>query len=99
MAQALPRNATLKVAGRLDASESEAYRFLTPALRERATRFMPGTMVASQPIVPEPIPIRFPFPPFATNPDEASPDTAAQQRQVREVERNLAALAGPRFDL
>ena len=32
VAQALPRNASLKVAGRLDASESEAYRFLTPAL-------------------------------------------------------------------
>ena len=99
VAQALPRNASLKVAGRLDASESETYRFLTPALRERATRFMPGTMVASQPIVPEPIPIRFPFPPFATNPDEAAPDRAAQQQQVNAVERNLAALAGPRFDL
>ena len=99
VAQALPRNAALKVAGRLDASESDAYRFLTPALRERATRFMPGTMVASQPIVPEPIPIRFPFPPFATNPDEAAPDTAAQQQQVRQVEQNLAALDGPRFEL
>ena len=99
VAQALPRNAALKVAGRLDASESEAYRFLTPALRERATRFMPGTMVASQPIVPEPIPIRFPFPPFATNPDEAAPDTAARQQQVRQIEQNLAALDGPRFEL
>ena len=99
VAQALPRNASLKVAGRLDASESEAYRFLTPALRERATRFMPGTMVASQPIVPEPIPIRFPFPPFATNPDEAAPDEAAQRQQVSEVERNRAARAGPRYDL
>ena len=99
VAQALPRNAALKVAGRLDASESEAYRFLTPALRERATRFMPGTMVAAQPIVPEPIPIRFPFPPFATNPDEAAPDTAEQQRRLGEVERNLAALTGPRFEL
>ena len=99
VAQALPRNASLKVAGRLDASESEAYRFLTPALRERATRFMPGTMVASQPIVPEPIPIRFPFPPFATNPDEAAPDQAAQQQQMSEVERNRAARAGPRYDL
>ena len=99
VAQALPRNAALKVAGRLDASESDAYRFLTPALRERATRFMPGTMVASQPIVPEPIPIRFPFPPFATNPDEAAPDSAAQQEQVRRIEHNLAALDGPRFEL
>ena len=99
VAQALPRNASLKVAGRLDASESEAYRFLTPALRERATRFMPGTMVASQPIVPEPIPIRFPFPPFATNPDEAAPDSAARHAQVQQIKHNLAAMAGPRTAL
>ena len=99
VAQALPRNASLKVAGRLDASESEAYRFLTPALRDRATRFMPGTMVASQPIVPEPIPIRFPFPPFATNPDEAVADADDQQAQVRRIEGNLEALDGPRVDL
>ncbi len=99
VAQALPRNASLKVAGRLDASESETYRFLTPALRERATRFRPGTMVASQPIVPEPIPIRFPFPPFATNPDEAATDPDGQQAQVRKIEGNLEALDGPRIDL
>ena len=99
VAQPLPRNASLKVAGRLDASESEAYRFLSPALRERATRFMPGTMVASQPIVPEPIPIRFPFPPFATNPDEAAPDRAADQHRLQQLERNLTALGGPRVAL
>ena len=99
VAQALPRNASLKVAGRLDASESDAYRFLTPALRERATRFMPGTMVVSQPIVPEPIPIRFPFPPFATNPDEAAADEAADRRETDRILGNLDALAGPEADL
>ena len=99
VAQALPRNASLKVAGRLDASESEAYRFLTPALRERATRFMPGTMVASQPIVPEPIPIRFPFPPFATNPDEAAPDIAFEEAGVERISRNLTALSGGDIEL
>ena len=97
--QALPRNASLKVAGRLDASESDAYRFLTPALRERATRFMPGTMVVSQPIVPEPIPIRFPFPPFATNPDEAAADEAADRKKTDEVLSTMGALAGPEVDL
>ena len=99
VAQALPRNASLKVAGRLDASESEAYRFLTPALRERATRFMPGTMVASQPIVPEPIPIRFPFPPFATNPDEAAADIASEEAGVERISRNLTALSGGDIEL
>ena len=99
VAQALPRNASLKVAGRLDASESDAYRFLTPALRERATRFMPGTMVFSQPIVPEPIPIRFPFPPFATNPDEAATDEQAARAQTASIIRNVGALAGPKVEL
>ena len=99
VAQALPRNASLKVAGRLDASESDAYRFLTPPLRERATRFMPGTMVASQPIVPEPIPIRFPFPPFATNPDEAAVDIASEEAGVERISRNLTALSGGEIEL
>ena len=99
VAQALPRNASLKVAGRLDASESDAYRFLTPALRERATRFMPGTMVVSQPIVPEPIPIRFPFPPFATNPDEAAADEAADKQKTDRILSTMGALAGPEVDL
>ena len=99
VAQALPRNASLKVAGRLDASESDAYRFLTPALRDRATRFMPGTMVVSQPIVPEPIPIRFPFPPFATNPDEAAADEAADKRKTDRILSTMGALAGPKVEL
>ena len=99
VAQALPRNASLKVAGRLDASESDAYRFLTPALRERATRFMPGTMVVSQPIVPEPIPIRFPFPPFATNPDEAAADDVTDKQKTDRILSTMGALAGPEVDL
>ena len=99
VAPALPRNASIKVAGRLDASESDAYRFLTTALRERATRFMPGTMVVSQPVVPEPIPIRFPFPPFATNPDEAATDAAAGEARVDQIRDNMAAFAGPEPEL
>ena len=60
-------NAALKVAGRLDAGEADQYRFLSPELRERASRFLPGTMVLDQPLIPAPIPLRFPFPGFATN--------------------------------
>ena len=99
VAPALPRNASLKVAGRLDASESDAYRFLTPALRERATRFMPGTMVVSQPIVPEPIPIRFPFPPFATNQDEAARDEVAEQEEADRIRKRMSAATGPEVNL
>ena len=65
------RNAAIKVVGRLDAAETDDYRFLSPQLRERASRFLPGTMVLHQPIIPAAIPIRFPFPGFATRREEA----------------------------
>ncbi|MGH9284989.1 MAG: ATP-binding protein, partial [Acidimicrobiales bacterium] len=64
---AVTRNAAVKVVGRLDAAESAEYRFLTAEIRQRATRFLPGTMVLDQPLIPAPIPLRFPFPAFATN--------------------------------
>jgi uncharacterized protein len=99
VAPALPRNASLKAAGRLDPGESDAYRFLSPALRERATRFMPGTMVVSQPIVPEPIPIRFPWPPYATNPEEAAVDQAARDERNDSITTNVTSFAGPRPEL
>lgn len=72
------RNASLKVVGRLDAGEAGEYRFLSPELRERAARFLPGTMVLDQPLIPAPIPLRFPFPAFATCVAEDSGPGAAQ---------------------
>ena len=77
---AIFRNAALKVAGRLDAAEASEYRFLSAELRERAARFLPGTMVLDQPLIPAPIPLRFPFPSFATNVAEAG---EANPEQVR----------------
>jgi DNA helicase HerA-like ATPase len=65
------RNASVKLVGRLDAGDLDAYRFLPPEMRERATLFVPGSMVLHQPVVPAPIPIRVPFPPFATAAEEA----------------------------
>jgi len=76
---AVIRNAAIKVAGRLDAGETSEYRYLSPELRERATRFLPGTMVLDQPLVPAPIPIRFPFPGFATNVVEAAQDVGRKR--------------------
>jgi DNA helicase HerA-like ATPase len=73
------RNAALKVAGRLDAGEASEYRFLSPELRERAARFLPGTMVLDQPLIPAPIPLRFPFPAFATNVNEGKAATVAAE--------------------
>jgi DNA helicase HerA-like ATPase len=72
------RNAAVKVVGRLDAGEAAEYRFLSPEVRERASRFLPGTMVIDQPLIPAPIPMRFPFPAFATCVAEGAPDPAAQ---------------------
>jgi DNA helicase HerA-like ATPase len=67
VAPTIIENAAIKIVGRLDASASDAYKFLGPELRERTTRFLPGTMVVDQPLVPAPIPLRFPFPSYATN--------------------------------
>ena len=82
---AIIRNASVKVVGRLDAGESADYRFLTPEVRERATRFLPGTMVLDQPLVPAPIPIRFPFPAFATSVGEDAGGAAASTDNVDEL--------------
>lgn len=74
----ITRNASIKVVGRLDAGEASEYRFLSPELRERAARFQPGTMVLDQPLVPAPIPLRFPFPNYATCVAEAGEDPVAK---------------------
>ena len=64
---AIVDNASIKVVGRLDSSHADEYKFLPREMRQRATRFLPGTMVLDQPVVPAPIPVVFPFPPYATN--------------------------------
>jgi uncharacterized protein len=83
------RNAAVKVAGRLDAGESAEYRFLSPELRERASRFLPGTMVLDQPLIPAPIPLRFPFPAFATCVAESAPDPGEQARAEADALQRL----------
>ena len=88
---AIIRNAAIKVVGRLDASEAAEYKFLTPELRARATRFLPGTMILDQPLVPVPIPLRFPFPGYATNVDEGR--ESAEQRAETEADV-FAGIAG-----
>ena len=91
VAPAIIRNAAVKIVGRLDAAEAGEYRFLTPELRERATRFLPGTLVLAQPLTPVPVPIRLPFPPFATSVEEAGsaavPDAATIDEIAADLER------------
>jgi hypothetical protein len=60
---------------------------------------MPGTMVISQPVVPEPIPIRFPWPPYATNPEEAVVDQQARNERNDTITTNVASFAGERPEL
>lgn len=63
----------IRVAGRLDPAEAERgqYGFLRGASRERSTILKPGTMMVSQPEIPVPLTLEFPFPAWATRPSEA----------------------------
>jgi hypothetical protein len=88
VAEPVVRQPALKICGRLDATEAAEYKFLSSELRERATRFLPGTMVCSQPRIPVPIALRFPFPPYATNAGDA--DMTSEERA--EAEQALEAL-------
>lgn len=66
-------NCAVRVVGRLDAAEAgrDEYGFLPGAFRQRATIVKPGTMILSQPALPVPLVIEFPFPSWATRPSEA----------------------------
>ncbi|GAC1590978.1 MAG: ATP-binding protein [Acidimicrobiales bacterium] len=70
-------NSAIRVVGRLDAAESgrDEYGFLPVVQRQRATILKPGTMIVSQPELPIPVVVQFPFPAWATRPSEAVPRT------------------------
>jgi len=65
-------NCSIRVAGRLDAAEAARpeYGYLPASQRSRATLAKPGTMFVSQPDIPVPLVIEFPFPAWATRPSE-----------------------------
>ena len=65
-------NAAIRVAGRLDATEAERseYGWMLPSTRARARLLKPGTMVVSQPAIPVPLVLTFPFPAWATRREE-----------------------------
>ena len=66
-------NSAIRVVGRLDSAEAARaeYAWLPPAQRQRATIVKPGTMLVSQPELPVPLVVEFPFPAWATRSDEA----------------------------
>ncbi|MFV0306968.1 MAG: ATP-binding protein [Desertimonas sp.] len=69
-------NSAIRVVGRLDSAEAgrEQYGFLPPVQRQRATILKPGSMFVSQPRLPVPVLIEFPFPSWATRSAEADLD-------------------------
>jgi DNA helicase HerA-like ATPase len=66
-------NSSIRVVGRLDSAEAsrEEYGFLPAPHRQRATIVKPGTMILSQPELPVPLVLEFPFPAWATRSSEA----------------------------
>lgn len=67
-------NAALHVVGQIRAQEATELGFLPTEMRNRVQILAPGTMITSQPLIPAPIPVRFPFPPFATRVAEVADD-------------------------
>lgn len=72
-------NCAIRVVGRLDSAEAgrAEYGWLPQVQRQRATIIKPGTMVVSQPQLPVPLVLEFPFPAWATRPSEAGPPPVA----------------------
>jgi DNA helicase HerA-like ATPase len=73
-------NSSIKVVGRLDPAEAgrPEYGFLPASQRARATLAKPGTMFVSQPEIPVPLAVEFPFPAWATRLSESAGDAPAR---------------------
>ena len=71
-------NCAIRVVGRLDAAEAGRgeYGFLSAVHRQRAMIMKPGTMIVSQPKLPVPVVLEFPFPAWATRSAEAGENPA-----------------------
>jgi DNA helicase HerA-like ATPase len=67
-------NSAIRVVGRLDAAEAgrPEYGFLPASQRIRATIAKPGAMFVSQPQIPVPLAVEFPFPAWATRLSECA---------------------------
>lgn len=74
-------NCAVRVVGRLDPAEAsrQEYGFLPPVQRQRATILKPGTMLLTQPEIPVPLVLEFPFPAWATRASEALPRSAPKE--------------------
>lgn len=88
-------NSAIRVVGRLDPAEASRpeYGFLPPAQRQRALLAKPGTMFVSQPEIPVPLCIEFPFPSWATRPAEAGAAPSATLRSIAQANDSFAVVA------
>jgi DNA helicase HerA-like ATPase len=77
-------NSSVKIVGRLDPAESgrPEYGFLPTSQRARATLAKPGTMFVSQPEIPVPLTVEFPFPAWATRLSEVTDPTFTSGEQA-----------------
>lgn len=77
-------NSAIKIVGRLDSAEASRaeYGFLPTGQRQRATIAKPGTMFVSQPAIPVPLAIEFPFPAWATRASEVDETPASGTRST-----------------
>jgi hypothetical protein len=80
-------NSAIRVVGRLDPAEAARpeYGFLPPAARQRTLLAKPGTMFVSQPEIPVPLCVGFPFPAWATRPGEAGVPPGATLRSITQA--------------
>ncbi|MER7005059.1 ATP-binding protein [Dactylosporangium sp. NPDC000555] len=88
-------NSAIRVVGRLDPAEAARpeYGFLPPAQRQRALLAKPGTMFVSQPEIPVPLCIEFPFPSWATRPAEAGAPPSSTLRSIVQSSDPFAVVA------
>ena len=88
-------NSAIRVVGRLDPAESmrQEYGFLGDTCRKRATILKPGSMFVTQPELPIPLLVNFPFPAWATRPSEVVAGTRFDQEAPEDP---FAGLPGAR---
>jgi DNA helicase HerA-like ATPase len=87
-------NSAIRVVGRLDSAEAgrPEYGFLPASQRLRATIAKPGAMFVSQPQIPVPLAIEFPFPAWATRLSECAEPPRPPDRPDRPAASVLSRL-------
>ncbi len=94
-------NSSIKVVGRLDAAEvaRPEYGFLPATQRQRAVLAKPGTMFISQPQIPVPLAVQFPFPVWATRQGEAGTVPPGAATAARDIGDPFDRLPAPSNDI